>query len=1521
MSKNNSIYNTPGLKEVLANVQAAHDLSANNDSVNTVVIVSGNKVDKENFEARLALTSSHIFNSDNSTFVLSLQEKTGKKTREGNFLGTLLAYRYLKKAAAEENIDYRDFVTLVGMLFGRGERMSPITQAKGCRKPGTEVSPANVVVGGQKKAFTAIEEALHYFTPVAKHLERCGFRGLLDKWGDETEIPSADMTASADGGLCAAGCDIIKILSVMEITEELAKQKDWVVFDDDNNMACQISRSDKDTIIEQLKQLGIKPRADGKYYAGVSLGPVAVSYDVLDIALEVFEKEIAAPGVYFDFDPYFLMALAMENDLEVWQTAVSEDDELRELIDLVPDFFEKVQKVKQIFEEKNGRKLGLKIFDLGANAYWADVGQHSAMREKFLDLNDKGANGIIARRIAGIPEERDPDGNIIVDSHIAPGTEIKDSIIVGSSITSGGTVTGSVIIDSEFGHLKMNGAFAVRSVRPGSTVLPKNSGLYDSLGMEELVLEEGMRHVSVLTEDNTFGMKVTEETDLRDKDNTYNVPILGNDISFDEAYNLMFGVSMEELDNRRREALEKIDIIKMKTKKYKPLKFGTSGLRDKVENMTDMECYINTRGFISFLKERGEVGSVGSEIAIGGDRRGSTPRIIASVAKAIEDEGCSVAFCGSVPTPTLAYYAITNNIPSIMVTGSHIPDDRNGIKFNKKSGEVLKTDEADILKNVAVARNDEYATSDEGSLFSEDGMFKKTRELPPAGQEKNAIDIYIRRYLDVFPADALKGRKIVLYQHSAVGRDIIKDIFEGLGADVVVVGRSEEFIPVDTEKVSEDTRNRLKGWAAEYSPFALISTDGDSDRPLLADESGEFLTGDKLGALVSVFLSPDFAAVPISANDAVVSALGKKGIRVTQTKIGSPYVVAAMNEERAKDPSAKVVSWESNGGFLLGSDWKIENGTLKALPTRDAVLPLLSAIMLAVESSKSVSEIIDEKLPPRYTHADVVDDKTPGCEKYTAEMGKRIVSMFSPKEDAITQADYTVEGINSHRIDGSVAAAGGDLSDELASIKDHIARYFTAERGFSDIVSVNFIDGIRIGFANNDVSHLRPSGNAPEFRNYATADTEERADEIVEKRKEIVPQIVSDMLAENEPRSVGAQAAKPAPGSDTTAGRVLASVAEGKPLYLKPYKDPKVWGAGGIGEYWYGSEEGDKSSIVEIEGEEVPMSEITNYAPEDILGKGVIDKFGHTFPLVKILTPKGRLSVQFHDTKNELWIVTGVDETVAGGDSSIILGFSPSVLEKYGKNVNAEYKKALQVYGKALNELIDILEKDERGVEALKKTGNAESAADMLKDEMPQAAIGEEILTRAQKELDDFYNYILVTVGDVIPVPSGTLHALGAGVQVVEPQIPGETQSMEDGATYPVRYYFPGCEREGSKKELDIDRTDEIKAEVVVLTSPEILRKDEQVKIERLPGDFEEKGLEVHRISLKNGAHMEVSDIKSFHNLVVVGGEATVAINDRDYSVPQAVPGGEVLIIPAVTGKYTIKSAVGAQIIDTFIPV
>ncbi|NQT23322.1 MAG: hypothetical protein HQ579_07820, partial [Candidatus Omnitrophica bacterium] len=220
----------------------------------------------------------------------------------------------------------------------------------------------------------------------------------------------------------------------------------------------------------------------------------------------------------------------------------------------------------------------------------------------------------------------------------------------------------------------------------------------------------------------------------------------------------------------------------------KELKFGTSGLRDTVINMTDLECYVNARGFITYLKQCGEF-KTGDTVALAGDRRPSTYKIKRAVAAAIAEVGGKVDDQGQVLSPALAYYAICNNMASIMVTGSHIPADRNGIKFTKRTGEILKSDESGILENVRKERTKAYSSED--SIFDKKGTFKaefesKFNQLLRAECHTGVSgQLYIDRYRSAFGKEFFpKGTKIFLYQHSAVARDIVKDIFESLGARV-----------------------------------------------------------------------------------------------------------------------------------------------------------------------------------------------------------------------------------------------------------------------------------------------------------------------------------------------------------------------------------------------------------------------------------------------------------------------------------------------------------------------------------------------------------------------------------------------------------------------------------------------------------------------------------------------------------------------------------------------------------------
>lgn len=405
------------------------------------------------------------------------------------------------------------------------------------------------------------------------------------------------------------------------------------------------------------------------------------------------------------------------------------------------------------------------------------------------------------------------------------------------------------------------------------------------------------------------------------------------------------------------------------------LAFGTSGLRGLAVDMTDLECYINTKAFIEYLIEINDI-SRGDTICIAGDLRPSTARILAAVNAAIENTRCKEENCGLIPTPALAYYAIKGGCASIMVTGSHIPKDRNGIKFYKHNSEVLKGDESGIAAHVFTVRKEEYGKSPDETPFNENGMFKEARSIGPVNRQ--AEEAYIRRYLDVFPSNCLSTQTLVLYQHSAVGRDILARILQRLGAIVITVSRSRKFKAIDTENMTAKDKNFLRSLAEKYKNrdiFAIVSTDGDGDRPVLASENGDLCRGDELGILVCEYLNAQFAAVPISANDSVDAQLGKNGVELVHTKIGSPYVIEAMNGAIARNKS-HVVGWETNGGFLTGTDFIVDGKTLRSLPTRDACLPIICALELAINRHISMSQLLNE-LPRRYSDAGLIDNFPP----------------------------------------------------------------------------------------------------------------------------------------------------------------------------------------------------------------------------------------------------------------------------------------------------------------------------------------------------------------------------------------------------------------------------------------------------------------------------------------------------------------------------------------------------------------
>jgi phosphomannomutase len=523
---------------------------------------------------------------------------------------------------------------------------------------------------------------------------------------------------------------------------------------------------------------------------------------------------------------------------------------------------------------------------------------------------------------------------------------------------------------------------------------------------------------------------------------------------------------------------------------YEPqeLKFGTSGRRGEVLHLTQLEIYINALADLNYLQSlpASEGGIArGDEFYFATDLRPSSTQfdpgqggrgeIAQAVVQALEDAGMRPVNLGALPTPALTCYALTRHRGSIMVTGSHIPFDRNGYKTNTARGELLKKDEEPIAARVREVRERLYGQPFAESLFNVQGMFKTGhRELPQ--KDTNAWSAYLYRYLQFFgrgsltmmDADArvLTSKRVLVYQHSAVGRDLLVEILERFGAEVIPAGRSETFVPIDTENVDKELLATIQGLlddatATHGAIDAIISTDGDSDRPLILgvspDGKARFFGGDLLGMVVAEYLGADAVVVPISCNDAIDRSSLKEKLE-PKTRIGSPYVIAGM--EQAKQKGRKIVcGWEANGGFLLGSDIERDGKTLTALPTRDALLPILCVLFAAQQKGVTLPELFDT-LPQRFSKAALLKN-------FPRTVGQQIVARFSPS----------------------------DLR-QTASIQSDLQEFFPPADGFGAIVGLDYTDGVRLTFENGDVVHFRPSGNADEFRIYAVADSPLRAEEM-----------------------------------------------------------------------------------------------------------------------------------------------------------------------------------------------------------------------------------------------------------------------------------------------------------------------------------------------------------------------------------------------------------------------------------------
>ena len=451
------------------------------------------------------------------------------------------------------------------------------------------------------------------------------------------------------------------------------------------------------------------------------------------------------------------------------------------------------------------------------------------------------------------------------------------------------------------------------------------------------------------------------------------------------------------------------------------LKFGTSGLRGLAVELEGQAARRYTAAFLRHLGELSQQG--GGRVYLARDFRPSSPAIARDCAAAIAAAGMEPVDCGTIPTPALALHALAAGCAAIMVTGSHIPSDRNGLKFYVPGGEISKADEAGINGGL----RDEVV----GELTS--GFPDETVA---------ATERYFERFAGLLPQGALAGWRIGVFEHSTVARDLLTRILQHFGAETVSLGRTTAFVAVDTEAFGDAVFAPLRGWVKEHGLDAIVSADGDGDRPLLMGGNGEFVRGDVLGLITARYLGAQTVVTPVTSN----SGIERTGAfsRVVRTRVGSPYVIEAMT-----GAAGSVIGFEANGGTFVGDSVSAAGASLPPLPTRDAVLPLLCALGLAAAKGRTVAEVVAD-LPLQYALADRLQD------------------------------------VPSERSGAFLSRLAGDAG---------YAETVFAPHGIAELAQ---IDGLQFRTRSGDMVHFRASGNAPELRCYVEGSTPEVAKQLLD---------------------------------------------------------------------------------------------------------------------------------------------------------------------------------------------------------------------------------------------------------------------------------------------------------------------------------------------------------------------------------------------------------------------------------------
>jgi phosphomannomutase/phosphoglucomutase len=327
-------------------------------------------------------------------------------------------------------------------------------------------------------------------------------------------------------------------------------------------------------------------------------------------------------------------------------------------------------------------------------------------------------------------------------------------------------------------------------------------------------------------------------------------------------------------------------------------------------------------------------------VAVARDTR-TTGRLFAdAAASTLASIGCTVHRLGVVPTPGAQAYAERHGVPVVVITASHNPPEYNGVKLVAADGVELPRATLERVEDRLLAEEFEYVRYD---------AVGGSRDVSTAN------DAYLRELLSRLESEGLRRQiagadlTVALDPGHGAGCLTSPEFFRRLGCRVVTVNAQPDghFPGRDPEPVAAnlvDLRRFVRAADADLG----VAHDGDADRAIFVDETGEHVEGDvALAALAASELNPgDVVVSAINVSQRLVDVANAAGADLELTPIGSTYIVSRIRELRREGRDVPVAG-EGNGGVLF-PDYRI---------ARDGAYT--AARFLALVADRPASAIVD----------------------------------------------------------------------------------------------------------------------------------------------------------------------------------------------------------------------------------------------------------------------------------------------------------------------------------------------------------------------------------------------------------------------------------------------------------------------------------------------------------------------------------------------------------------------------------